>query len=117
MLIYLQRQIEVKEGDVVRFGRIPFKIAKLVLDPSKQVDVSIDDRNKSVSEDISVDISARPTMFRSAQTSIANNTTFAEDAHLADDPQPINLKNPIVQSSAMAGGLGAALNDEEAIKS
>lgn len=28
-------QIEVKEGDVIRFGRIPFKIAKLVLDPNQ----------------------------------------------------------------------------------
>jgi hypothetical protein len=27
------KQIEVKEGDVIRFGRIPFKIVKLVLDP------------------------------------------------------------------------------------
>ena len=27
-----ESQIEVQEGDVIRFGRIPFKIAKLVLD-------------------------------------------------------------------------------------
>jgi hypothetical protein len=25
------KQVEVKEGDVIRFGRIPFKIAKMVL--------------------------------------------------------------------------------------
>ena len=30
-----EKQIEVKEGDVIRFGRIPFKIAKLVLDTSQ----------------------------------------------------------------------------------
>lgn len=29
----IQKIVEVGEGDVIRFGRIPFKIAKLVLEP------------------------------------------------------------------------------------
>ena len=30
------KQVELKEGDVVRFGRIPFKIIKLVMNPETQ---------------------------------------------------------------------------------
>lgn len=37
------RQVEIKLGDVIRFGRIPFKIVQLVLDPKKdELDVSIE---------------------------------------------------------------------------
>lgn len=44
------KQIEVKEGDVIRFGRIPFKIAKLVLDPIlNRSNVSIGDASNDIS--------------------------------------------------------------------
>jgi hypothetical protein len=44
------KQIEVKEGDVIRFGRIPFKIAKLVLDPSlNKSNASIGDASNDIS--------------------------------------------------------------------
>ena len=29
--------MEVQEGDVIRFGRIPFKIAKMVLNPNQNL--------------------------------------------------------------------------------
>jgi len=44
------KKIEVKEGDVIRFGRIPFKIAKLVLDPSlNKSNASIGDASNDIS--------------------------------------------------------------------
>ena len=42
--------IEVGEGDVIRFGRIPFKIAKLVLDPEDPQKA-----NTSVNQSVSCD--------------------------------------------------------------
>lgn len=86
-------QVEVKEGDVIRFGRIPFKIAKLVLDPTNQkasqgdISVSHDEnyfvsRNNRSDADQSVDqlnrISSIPNT-RPLNTSAVNQTTFIED--------------------------------------
>ena len=102
---------------MVRFGRIPFKIAKMVLNPGRSGnETSFDDRNnKSVSEDISLDINKRPNMFKSMST--AKNITMAEDAMaFPSESEPINLKNPIVKSSALPGGLGAALSEDEMLK-
>ena len=54
-------------------------------------------------------------MFKSMNTT--NNITMAEDAMVfPGDSEPINLKNPIVKSSALPGGLGAALSEDEMAK-
>ena len=95
---------------MIRFGRIPFKIAKLVLDLSVRAsntslgDISIDERNKSISEDQHpIDLSARPSMMRGVNTSVVNNTTFVDEGNYGadNDPQPINFRNPVIQ----AGGI------------
>jgi hypothetical protein len=40
-----KKQHEVKVGDVVRFGRIPFKITKLVMDVEKSKQIIIEEEN------------------------------------------------------------------------
>jgi hypothetical protein len=40
-----RKQHEVKVGDIVRFGRIPFKITKLVMDVEKSKQIIIEEEN------------------------------------------------------------------------
>ncbi|CDW85034.1 fha domain [Stylonychia lemnae] len=41
LVFKFQREIEISEGDIIRMGRIPFKITKLVLTPPKEYDSSL----------------------------------------------------------------------------
>ena len=87
------KQIEVKEGDVIRFGRIPFKIAKLVLDPSlNKSNASIGDASNDISRIDEIPYDSQNNGNRSVTqtnqnnmssfrklTSAVNNTTVVDD--------------------------------------
>eukprot|EP00347_Sterkiella_histriomuscorum_P013132 403365890 len=58
-----KKEIEVKEGDIIRMGRIPFKIKKLMLDLSNKKNnedsriISIDDSRQNLDQSVNQDLS------------------------------------------------------------
>ena len=75
---------------MIRFGRIPFKIAKLVIDLTvKANNTSVGDISISEDQHNPIDLSARPSMMRGGvNTSVANNTTIVDESNFGAGNDP-----------------------------